>query len=148
MPFLPIMRWFASMSPLGAGSALSKAPLCKGSCLRSRLRGCRLTARGSGLPAWWGRSAGPDFSPMRNRGKNRLGRSPLRTSLGYEARTASRLCSARDSCCGSCYFHHIRLSWQLALWLGGFHIRAYPDQAAFPPPGARPPATGDSCTPG
>ena len=27
----------------------------------------------------------PDFSPMRNRGKNRLGRSPLRTSLGYEA---------------------------------------------------------------
>ena len=29
-----------------------------------------------------GRSAGPDFSPMRNRGKNRLGRSPLRTSLG------------------------------------------------------------------
>ena len=29
-----------------------------------------------------GRSAGPDFSTMRNRGKNRLGRSPLRTSLG------------------------------------------------------------------
>src|SRR5699024_4605792 len=27
----------------------------------------------------------PDFSTMRNRGKNRLGRSPLRTSLGYEA---------------------------------------------------------------
>ena len=25
----------------------------------------------SGLPAWRGRSAGPDFSPMRNRGKNR-----------------------------------------------------------------------------
>ena len=31
----------------------------------------------------WGRSAGPHFSPMRNGGKNRLGRSPLRTSLGY-----------------------------------------------------------------
>ena len=41
-----------------------------------------------------GRSAGPDFSPMRNRGKNRLGRSPLRTSLGYEAVPASSLQSA------------------------------------------------------
>ena len=29
-----------------------------------------------------GRSAGPHFSAMRNGGKNRLGRSPLRTSLG------------------------------------------------------------------
>ena len=25
----------------------------------------------SGLPAWWGRSAGPDFLAIRNRGKNR-----------------------------------------------------------------------------
>ena len=41
-----------------------------------------------------GRSAGPDFSPMRNRGKNRLGRSPLRTSPGYEAGPASVLRSA------------------------------------------------------
>ena len=30
----------------------------------------------------WGRSAGPHFSPMRNGGKNRLGRSPLSTPLG------------------------------------------------------------------
>ena len=29
-----------------------------------------------------GRSAGPNFSPMRNWGKNRLGRSPLSTPLG------------------------------------------------------------------
>ena len=41
-----------------------------------------------------GRSAGPDFSTMRNRGKNRLGRSPLRTSPGYEADPASVLRSA------------------------------------------------------
>ena len=37
------------------------------------------TVPSSGLPAWQGRSAGPDFSAMRNRGKNRLGRSPLGT---------------------------------------------------------------------
>ena len=48
-----------------------------------------------------GRSAGPDFSPMRNRGKNRLGSSPLRTSLGYEAGPASSLNSARHPCCGA-----------------------------------------------
>ena len=29
-------------------------------------------------------------------------------------------------------------SGQLALWLGGFHVRAYPGQAAFPPPGVLP----------
>ena len=32
--------------------------------------------------------------------KTRLGRSPLRTSLGYEAVHASRLWLARDPCCG------------------------------------------------
>ena len=37
---------------------------------------------------------------------------------------------------------------QLALWLGDFHIRACPGEAAFPPPGARLPATGNSCIPG
>ena len=31
----------------------------------------RLTTQGSGLPAWQGRSAGPNFSAMRNWGKNR-----------------------------------------------------------------------------
>ena len=41
----------------------------------------RLTAHGSGLPAWWGRSPlGVPFA--RSKGtKTRLGRSPLRTSL-------------------------------------------------------------------
>ena len=75
-----------------AGSKLllcPMAPLCKGSCLRSRLRGCRLTARGSGLPAWWGRSPlGVSFERAKET-KTRLGRSPLSTPLGYEAGTAS-----------------------------------------------------------
>ena len=43
----------------------------------------RLISQVWDLRPWQGtRSAGPDFSAMRNRGKNRLGRSPLRTSLG------------------------------------------------------------------
>ena len=62
---------------------------------------------------------------MRNGGKNRLGRSPLRTSLGCEAAHAVVLRPARDPCCGPCYCHHTRLSWQLALSPGGFHLRAY-----------------------
>ena len=37
---------------------------------------------------------------------------------------------------------------QLALSSGGFHVRAYPGEAAFPPPGARPPLAGNSGTPG
>ena len=37
---------------------------------------------------------------------------------------------------------------QLALSPGDFHLRAYPGQAAFPPPGARPPLAGNSGTPG
>ena len=42
-----------------------------------------LTPHGSGLPAWWGRfPLGVPFA--RSKGtKTRLGRSPLRTSLGY-----------------------------------------------------------------
>ena len=34
---------------------------------------------------------------------------------------------------------------QLALWPGDFHLRACPGEAAFPPPGARPSAAGNSC---
>ena len=71
-----------------------------------------------------GRSAGPNFSPMRNWGKNRLGRSPLRTSLGYEAVPASSLGSARHPCCGPCLCHHTRLPWA-----------AGPMAGWFPPPG-------------
>ena len=65
--------------------------------------------------AWWGRSPlGVPFA--RSKGtKTRLGRSPLRTSLGYEAVHASSLNSARDPCCGSCYCHHTRHPGQLAL---------------------------------
>ena len=58
-------------------------------------------------------------------GKNRLGRSPLRTSLGCEAAPAVVLRPARDPCCGPCYCYHTRLSWRLALSPGGFHLRAY-----------------------
>ena len=66
---------------------------------------------GANLRPCQGRSAGPNFSPMRNWGKNRLGRSPLRTSLGYEAGNASCLSSARHPCCGSCLCHHTRPPW-------------------------------------
>ena len=46
-------------------------------------RTCSLLRFSRRKPApFQGRSAGPPFSPMRNGGKNRLGRSPLRTSLG------------------------------------------------------------------
>ena len=66
---------------------------------------------GSGLPAWWGRSPlGVPFA--RSKGtKNRLGRSSLRTSLGYQADPASSLNSARHPCCGSWYCHYTRLPW-------------------------------------
>ena len=37
---------------------------------------------------------------------------------------------------------------QLALSPGGFHSRAYPGQAAFPPPGARSPIAWNSGSPG
>ena len=37
---------------------------------------------------------------------------------------------------------------QLALWLGGFHLRAYSGRAAFPPPEARLPIAGNSGQPG
>ena len=59
----------------------------------------------------WGGSAGVSFSAMRKRRKNRLGRSPLRTSLGYQDESASRLGSARHPCCGSCFCHHTRPPW-------------------------------------
>ena len=44
----------------------------------------------SGLPAWQGRSAGAHFD-WPKWAKSHLGRSPLRTSLGYETGTASIL---------------------------------------------------------
>ena len=54
----------------------------------------RLTAPVSGLPAWWGRCPlGVPFERAKGT-KTRLGRSPLRTSLGYGAVPASSLSSA------------------------------------------------------
>ena len=50
---------------------------------------------------------------------------PKDLPVGYEAAPAVVLRPARDPCCGPCYCHHTRLSWQLALSPGGFHLRAY-----------------------
>ena len=76
------------------------------------------------MPAWWGRSPlGVSFERAKET-KTRLGRSPLRTSLGYEAGTASSWCSARDPCCGSCHCHHTKPPWA-----------AGPIIRWFPPPG-------------
>ena len=115
----------AGDAPLGA-IPCPKAPLCKGSWLPlGRLRSCSSKRPRSGLPAWWGRfPLGVPFARPKGT-KTRLGRSPLRTSLGYEAVHASSLDSARWSCCGSCSCHHTRPPGQLALQLGGFHVRAY-----------------------
>ena len=64
-----------------------------------------------GLPAWWGRSPlGVSFERAKET-KTRLGRSPLKTPLGYQAVHASSLSSARDPCCGSWYCHHTRPPW-------------------------------------
>ena len=98
-----------------------KAPPCKGSWLPlGRLRGCSSKRPRSGLPAWWGRfPLGVPFA--RSKGtKTRLGRSPLRTSLGYEAGPASCLYSARWSCCGSCSCHHTRPPWAAGPMAGRF----------------------------
>ena len=62
----------------------------------------------SGLPAWWGRyPLGVSFERAKET-KTRLGRSPLRTPLGYEAVNAPSLWSARHPCCGSCSCHYTR----------------------------------------
>ena len=70
-----------------------------------------------------GRSAGVHFEWPKWT-KSHLGRSPLRTSLGYEAVPASSLNSARHPCCGPCLFHHTRRPWA-----------AGPMAGRFPPPG-------------
>ena len=61
---------------------------------------------GADLRPWQGRSAGVHFEWPKWT-KSHLGRSPLRTSLGYEAGTYS----ARYPCCGPCYCHHTRPPW-------------------------------------
>ena len=89
------------------------------------------------LLPWRGetRSAGPNFSAMRNWGKNRLGRSPLRTSLGYEAGTASSLRSARHPCCGPCYCHHTRPPWAAGPMAGWFLCPGLPWSSGVPAAG-------------
>ena len=53
--------------------------------------GVGLTAHGSGLPAWWGRSPlGVSFERAKGT-KTHLGRSPLRTSLGVRGWTCVKL---------------------------------------------------------
>ena len=69
------------------------------------------------------------FSPMRKSPKNRLGLSPLRTSLGYQAGTASSCFSARHSCYSPVTATNPGRSGQLALRLGGAYVRAYSGRA-------------------
>ena len=92
-----------------------------------------------GLPAWWGRSPlGVPFA--RSKGtKTRLGRSPLRTSLGYEAGTASRLWSARHPCCGPCFCHHTRPPWAAGPMAGWFPCPGLPWRSGVPAAGSQPP---------
>ena len=77
----------AGDAPLGA-IPCPKAPLCKGSWLPlGRLRSCSSNRPRSGLPAWWGRfPLGVPFARPKGT-KTRLGRSPLRTSLGVRGWT-------------------------------------------------------------
>ena len=113
-----------------------KAPRCKGNCLPSGRRcGVLLTTHGFGLPAWRGRF--PLEVPFdRAKGtKTRLGRSPLRTSLGYKAGPASSLNSARHPCCGSWYCHHTRLPWTAGPMAGCFPSPGLPWYSGVPAAG-------------
>ena len=95
-----------------------------------------LTAHGSGLPAWWGRfPLGVPFA--RSKGtKTRLGRSPLRTSLGYEAGPASSLDSARHPCCGPCHCHHTKFPWATGPMAGWFPCPGLPWRSGVPTAGS------------
>ena len=92
-----------------------------------------------GLPAWRGRSPlGVPFA--RSKGtKTRLGRSPLRTSLGYEVGTASSLNSARDPCCGPCFCHHTRPTWATGPMAGWFPCPGLPWRSGVSAAGSQPP---------
>ena len=92
-----------------------------------------------GLPAWRGRSPlGVPFA--RSKGtKTRLGRSPLRTSLGYESGTASSLNSARDPCCGPCFCHHTRPTWATGPITRWFLCPGLPWRSGVAAAGSQPP---------
>ena len=120
---------------------VKKPPLCKGRWPGASRGGgiVRLTAQGSGLPAWWGRSPLGGSFWRQKEPKDRLGLSPLRTSPGYEAGNASSTRSARAPCCGACLCHHTRFPWAAgptdwAVSPSG----PTPVDAAFPPPGVSP----------
>ena len=99
----------------------------------------RLTVPVSGLPAWRGRyPLGVSFGRAKET-KTRLGRSPLRTSLGYEVAPASRLCSARHPCCGSCLCHHTRPPWTAGPMAGRFPRPGLPWRSGVPAAGSRAP---------
>ena len=93
----------------------------------------------AGLPARWGRyPLGVPF--VRPKGtKTRLGRSPLRTSLGYEAGPASRLYSARHLCCGSWYCHHTRPPWAAGPMARQFPRPGLPWHSGVPAAGSQTP---------
>ena len=115
----------------------------KGSCLPiGRLRGCTSPISQAHFSAPAGDAPlMPHFSAMRNGGKNRLGRSPLRTSLGYEAAPASRLCPARDPCCGPCLCHYTRPPWAAGPMAGRFPRPGLPWKSGVPAAGS--PASDD-----
>ena len=99
----------------------------------------RLTVPVSGLPAWWGRSPlGVPFDWPKGT-KSHLGRSPLRTSLGYEVAPASRLCSARPPCCGAWSCHHTRLPWAAGSTTRQFPHPGLPWKSGVPAAGSRAP---------
>ena len=87
------------------------------------------------MPAWRGRSPlGVPFA--RSKGtKTRLGRSPLRTSLGYE----SSLNSARDPCCGPCFCHHTRPTLATGPMAGWFPCPGLPWRSGVSAAGSQPP---------
>ena len=89
----------------------------------------------SGLPAWWGRSPlGVSFERAKET-KTRLGRSPLRTPLGYQAVHASSLSSARDPCCGSWYCRHTRPPWAAGPTAWRFSCPGLPWKSGVPAAG-------------
>ena len=119
----------------------TKPPLCKGRWHSVSCGGGidRLPIHVSGLPAWWGRfPLGVSFERAKET-KTRLGRSPLRTSLGYEVAPASRLCSARHPCCGSCLCHHTRPPWTAGPMAGRFPRPGLPWRSGVPAAGSRAP---------
>ena len=87
------------------------------------------------MPAWWGRSPlGVSFERAKET-KTRLGRSPLRTPLGYQAVHASSLSSARDPCCGSWYCHHTRPPWAAGPTAWRFSCPGLPWKSGVPAAG-------------